>query len=528
MSKAVYQTINVTDFLSPDTALTVTYSKDDATPAAKNETLDLTELKVDLSTTTAEALVAGGLKFSIAGETFIDRQGVLYRDHDAATDSATASGSLDYQTGQAILTQWAGGSPTLTLHAAISIKGTAAVVGVAGRAPGAPLATGQFQLVCTAQDGTAIVASADNNGDIVHEWVKGHVDWQSGVFKIGFGKLVLDSTIPADVKTNSGWYDAANVDVDGKIWTPLLVKPETITFNAVLVSYIPLDADILGVDTVRLPQDGRVPVYRVGNVGVVHNTQTLELPNPVTAGSVHDTGRTLLSYAKLFDANGLVVATDKYTADLDAGTVTLADPLDLTGYVQPLTIEHRIEDMALITDVQITGQVKLMKPVRHAYPANTSYFSSALVIGDLQARVADLFDQQTWGNVWSDTLIGSQAGASYNDVLYPIDVTNAGAIQERWALVFTGATAFACYGEYSGLVAEGTTGADFAPINPITGTPYFTINHLGWGAGWSAGNVLRFNTIAANFPLQLARTTLQSDPAVYTDNFKLQIRGDAN
>jgi hypothetical protein len=94
--------------------------------------------------------------------------------------------------------------------------------------------------------------------------------------------------------------------------------------------------------------------------------------------------------------------------------------------------------------------------------------------------------------------------------------------------VFTGATAFGCYGEYSGLVAEGTTGADFAPINPITGTPYFTIDHLGWGAGWSAGNALRFNTIAANFPLQLARTTLQSDPDVYTDNFKLQIRGDAN
>jgi len=528
MSRAIYQTIAAFDTLLPNTALTVTYAKDDATPAAKSETVSLTELKVDLSTTTAEALVAGGLKFGFAGETFIDRQGVLYRDHDVTTDSATASGSIDYQTGQATLTQWDGGSPTLTIDAAVSIKGTAAVVGVAGRAPGAPLATGQFQLVCTAQDGTNIVASADNNGDIVHEWVKGHVDWQSGVFKIGFGKLVLDSTIPADVKTNSGWYDAANVDEDGMIWSPLLVKPETITFNAVLVSYIPLDADILGVDTVRLPQDGRVPVFRVGNVGVVHNTQTLELPNPVTAGSVHDCGRTLLSYAKLFDADGQIVPTSKYTADLDAGTVTMADPLDLTGYVQPLYIEHRIEDMALITDVQITGQVKLMKPVRHAYPANTSYFSSALVIGDLQARVANLFDQQTWSGEFSDELKGSEAGASFNDVLYPIDVTNAGAIQERWALVFTGATAFNCYGEYSGLVAQGTTGAEFAPVNPITGTPYFTIDPLGWGAGWSAGNVLRFNTVAANFPLWLARTTLQSDPAVYTDNFKLQIRGDAN
>jgi hypothetical protein len=528
MSKALYQTNIYSDTLAPNTVMTAKYSLDSAAPTAKTETVNLTELKVDLSTTTAEALVAGGLKFGFAGETFIDRQGLLYRNHSATTDSATTSGSIDYQTGLATLTQWAGGSPTLTIKAAVSIKGQPHVVGVAGRAPGAPLAVGQFQLVCTAHDGANIVATADNNGDIVHEWVNGHVDWLSGVFKIGFGKLVLDSTIPADVKANSGWYNAANVDAQGYIWSPLLVKPETIKFNAVLVSYIPLDADILGVDTVRLPQDGRVPIYRVGNVGVVHNTQNLILPNPVLAGSVHNCGRTLLSYAKVFEANGMAVPTAKYTVDLDAGTVTMADPLDLTGYEQPLRIEHRIEDMALITDVQITGQIKLMKPVRHAYPANTSYFSSALIIGDLQARVTHLFDQQTWAGAFSDALSGNAAGASFNDVLYPLAVTNAGAIQERWAIVFNGTTSFACYGEYSGLVAEGTTGVDFAPINPITNTPYFSIDYRGWGAGWSAGNVLRFNTIAANFPLWLARTTLQSDPTVYTDNFKLQIRGDAN
>jgi hypothetical protein len=62
----------------------------------------------------------------------------------------------------------------------------------------------------------------------------------------------------------------------------------------------------------------------------------------------------------------------------------------------------------------------------------------------------------------------------------------------------------------------------------MTGVPYFIINYLGWGTGWSAGNVLRFNTDAANYPLWLARTTLQSNPTVYTDNFKMQIRGDAN
>lgn len=526
--KPIFNTVIESDVLPGNTTLTAKYSLDGATPAAKTENINLLELKLDLTTATAEALIAGSLKFGFAGSTFIDRNGQLYRAHDVTTDSATLSGSIDYQTGLATLTEWTGGSPVLSVISAVSIKGSNVVTGVVGRAPGAPLATGQFQLNVTAADGELINASADNNGDIQHEWATGHVDWTTGIYTLAFGKKVLATAIPAEIKTNSGWYDEAHVGGDGKIWTPRLVKPETIKFNSVLVSYLPLDADILGIDTVRLPQDGRVPIYRIGNVGVVHNTKTLTLPNPVAAGSVHNCGRTLLSYAKVFDANGLIVPTDKYTANLDAGTVTMADPLDLTGFVQPLVIEHRIEDMALITDVQITGQIKLMKPVRHAYSANDSFLSSALVIGDLQARVANLFDQQTWANVFSDLLSGSAAGASFNDVLYPIAVTNAGTIQERWAIVFTGSTAFSCYGEYSGLIADGTTGADFAPINPITGVPYFSINQLGWGSGWAAGNVMRFNTIAANFPGWLARTTLQSDPAVYTDHFKLQIRGDAN
>lgn len=372
-----------------------------------------------------------------------------------------------------------------------------------------------------------ITVSADNSGDLDHEWVKGNIDWLTGVFDLSFGKVIADASIPADVKANSGWYDPANVS-GGNIWVPLLVKPETIQFNAVLISYIPLDADILGVDTVRLPQDGRVPVFRIGNVAVVHNRQTLTLPNPAVAGSTHNLGRTLLSYAKLFDANGLIIPTAKYTIDPVAGTLTYATPLDLTGFAQPLQVEHRIEDMALISDVQITGQIQLMKPIRHAYPANTTYLSSALVIGDMQGRVTDLFDQQTWTNEFSDTLIGSASPASYNDVLYPVVVTNAGAIQERWALVFTGVTTFNCFGEYSGLVAQGVTNANFQPINPVTNLLYFAINLLGWGGGWTAGNVLRFNTQAANYPVDLVRTTLKSNPAVYTDNFKLQIRGYAN
>lgn len=528
MSKTVITSSTGTTGLAVNTALIAKYSLDSAVPVAKTETVSLTQLVLDLSTQTSEALVAGSISFGFAGASYIDRQGLLYRNHVVTTDAATASGTIDYQSGIATITQWPGGTNTLTMGGAVSIKGQSYVVAASGRTPGAPLSVGQFTLNLVSSTGLVISASVNNNGDFSHEWVHGHIDWLSGVFNVIFGKLVLDSSLTTAEKTLEGWYNAANVDGTGHIWRPLYVKPETLKFNAVLVSYIPLDADILGVETVRLPQDGRVPIYRVGNVAVVHNTQILTLPNPVVASSVHDCGRTLLSYAKVFDANGLVIPTAKYTTNLDAGTVTMAAALDLTGFVQPLHIEHRIEDMALVTDVQITGQVKLMKPVRHAYPANTSFLSSALVIGDLQARVTNQFDQQTWASTFSNILSGSAATASFNSVLYPTVVTNAGTIQERWALVFTGATTFNCFGEYSGLVASGTTGVDFSPLNPITNVPYFVIDYRGWGTGWSAGNVLRFNTVAANYPLWMARTTLQSAPTVYTDNFKLQIRGDSN
>jgi hypothetical protein len=527
ISYGSYIAFEAAQVLPAGTTLTARYALNSATPAVKTGSMTLAGLKVDLTTVTNDDIIANSIKFTFAGTSYIDRSGSVYRAYDNLTDSATLAGTIDYQTGMVALTDWIAGANTLTLQGLVTTPGACYTCAVAFRTPGAPLATGQFQVNAVTRNGDNITASANNNGEILSEWITGKIDWLSGVGSIVFGKMLLDSTLPAAAKAEA-WYNAANIDTDGKIWTPMLVKPETIKFNAVLVSYIPLDASVLGVETVRLPQDGRVPVYRVGNVGVVHNTQDLAVSNPAIAGSVHDCGRTLLSYAKIFDANGLIVPTAKYAANLDAGTVTLANPLDLTGYAQPLRIEHRIEDMALITDVQITGEVQFMKPIRHAYPATTSFLSSALVISDLQGRVANLFDQATWTSEFSDSLIGSPATVSFNDVLYPLVVTNAGTIQEKWALVFTGSTAFNCYGEYSGLVAQGSTGVNFEPVNPITGVPYFTIDYMGWGTGWAAGNVLRFNTVASNYPLWLARTTLQSDPTVYTDNFKLQIRGDAN
>ena len=81
-----------------------------------------------------------------------------------------------------------------------------------------------------------------------------------------------------------------------------------------------------------------------------------------------------------------------------------------------MTIEHRIEDMAVVRDVQISGDISFTRALTHNYPltqpgdpSSGSFVSSALVAGDLFARVNLVFDQGSWNGDWSDEPSGSPA-----------------------------------------------------------------------------------------------------------------------
>ena len=281
------------------------------------------------------------------------------------------------------------------------------------------------------------------------------------------------------------------------------------------------------MDPVRLPSDGRVPIVQEGDVVVIHNTQTQQLSAPLTAGQVITLNRSGIVTVELFDQNDLRVPNTKYTWDERTQKLTLSSPLDLSGYSQPLIAMHRVEDMRLVSAVQISGQVILAKGVDNAYPVDGTYISSALLYGTLQSRVYGMFDQKTWTNVWSNDLIGDATSASYNEVNYPMTTTNAGAINGRWALVFTDTSHFNIIEEKIGIIGDGFITNDCHPLNPATNEPYFFIDYRGWGSGWAAGNVLRFNTDGANAPLWVARTTLQGPATEPNDKFTIQLRGDA-
>ncbi|MGH8430267.1 MAG: hypothetical protein ACREUF_07670, partial [Solimonas sp.] len=254
------------------------------------------------------------------------------------------------------------------------------------------------------------------------------------------------------------------------------------------------------------------------------------LPNPVIAGQTYAT-RPYISALEIRDTAGLRVPTDRYTWSKTTGDVTFDNPLDLDGYTQPLTVSHRIEDMLLVTDPQLSGYVGLNAQITHAYPANTSFLSTALPLGnELQASAYNVFSQATWTGVWSDSLIGSAANGGYNNIVYPILSTNRGAIRARWRAEFTSVTAFriVCDDDDIGQVGVGDINTDCAPINPATGDPYFTLQAAGWSGGWNIGNQLRFNTEAAARPIWFNRCTLPGPLTDPTDRFQVELRGDAN
>jgi hypothetical protein len=489
--------------------------------------IDLPPVKLDLTPGIIDAIVPGSVRFTFKGRTYVDRGGSLYYGIDPVSGSGTYAGIVDYASGYAVITSWAaGGSNAVSIQALLSQIFEPGTDALYFRTPGSPLRPGAFTMRATTLDGELVTATSDISGNLTGDLIEGTVDWDSGVVKVRFGEMVT-----ASGNEGEPWYDVANV-VGLNVWKPFLMIPSTIYFNTVVYRSIPLSPVVVGLDPNRLPSDGRVPAFKPGQTVLIHNTEVIDVASP-TANQVVDFGRDRIAQIEVRDDDGVPVLSSWYTVDLDVGELVFSDPLNLSAYNLPIHISHRIDDRRLVAAVQITGDIELNTALSHDFPADSTMISTALRLGeangslDLQARVQGLFDQATWTNVWQDTLIGSAASGTFNDTDYPLVVTNADAITERWVLRFTNATTFDIVGETVGTIGTGVTGTDCAPENPRTGLPYFTIDYDGWGTGWATGNALRFNTVGGLAPVWMVRTTLAGTPEEVTDSFRFQVVGNS-
>lgn len=500
------------------------------TPAGSSQTavsieIDLPPLQIKvIPRLLDETLVPGGLRFSWNGHVYIERNGVIYRDVSPATGAGTPAGTMNYLDGAATLTNYVTGAGVVTISALLTRFGDWTAIEASFRAALAPLKPEALSIVAVTDDGEQITGSADADGVISGTWMRGDANHQFGVASVEFGQL------------------------DGETWMPRAVDPSTIRYSAVAYSYLPLNADILGIDPVRLPPDGRVPIYRAGDVVVILHPQTNAPAMPMLGDYTYTNsdgievtvqrymlscGRTRIGWVKIDDDNGDTVALQT-TVDGNGVRLSGLDRKlgivywdDISALATPLTVKHTVADLRMITDAQISGWLTLARSLSHDFPADESIIAACLIHGDRRARVKTVWDQVSWDGVWRDAIYGSAATATLNLIDYPITVTNEGADTERWVFRCTNAASnlWELIGEHRGLVWSGTyapyvsgTPVDVAPINPRTrdengqnGTPYMTIPQRANGGGWANGNVIFIPTVGAIADFWVARSIQQSD-----------------
>ncbi|WP_262499424.1 hypothetical protein, partial [Pseudomonas nitroreducens] len=151
-----------------------------------------------------------------------------------------------------------------------------------------------------------ITAVSNLNGEFNTGIVRVSVDATTGITRLTF------TTDPAD--------DTGASEIS--------VTPPLLRYHAVVQTRLPLDAGLLGLDPVRLPADGRVPVYRDGDVLVIHHTAETVVASP-TAGSTLQLDRAQQAEIEVVDGAGTVLRADSFMADRELGTVTWANPLVL-------------------------------------------------------------------------------------------------------------------------------------------------------------------------------------------------------
>lgn len=486
-----------------DIAFFYTATSDPTTSVVK--LIPVESIKIDLIPANGRPIIPGSLLFTWAGKTYRDRQGSIVTDWSSTTDAGIGAGSIDYSTGIVSLEDWSADAnlevPPVILSC-LTWKGERTTKYSKFRAAGAPLRQGSMIVNAVTQDGTEVVVTAALDGSLTHAKItEGSVDTETGIVSIEWAEPIF---------------------------------PTSVRYSAVAYSFLPLDPTLLGLNPTRLPSDGRVPIFLPGDVGVFSHTIETAVASPVAGADLTFT-RDHQAEVWVKGANGLTLKPTAYSLDREAGVLTWADPLELEttdeeplAVTTPLAVFDRVEDMVLITDAQVSGVIGFNSPLSQNYPAGEAILSSAVLHGDLRARVYNLFHQASWTSVWSDSRIGSDTTAKYNDVAFPVEINNQGSIKERWRISFTSSSAFQVIGETVGVIGTGSTALDCAIANPATGAPYFTIRQEGWGSGWASGNQLRFNTDGAQSPFWLARTVLSGPATAEEDSFATQNRGDAD
>ena len=431
-----------------------------------------------------ESILPGYCRLKKVGETSIykdDKQGRFIAN-------GYVFAMIDYETG--VITDIDGADFNGTVEdnlGATIIKGDRKTRSKQWQLPNSSFARDSLYITYTTTDGTTFSASSDLSGAISGTNATGEVSTTGYV----------DITFTVDV------------------------RPDSIRYDYNEVSQVTVPAPEGGFDTSKLPGGGTVAIFHTFNPVSVQNRER-------TAAATLSSGQTInvladADFIDIVDSTGAScwsVTDDNYSYDAATGDITIN--VGISAFSPPFIITAIQSELALIDAIN-SNTLSLLTPLSRAYPAGATV-SSVQVLGDFQAQTKDERTHAAWQNNFGDT--GAAASSAINTTQYPIELTNIGAIAQRWAIVFTSTTAYNVIGESVGNIYSGDTLNDCAPINSFAGAPYFILRKEAFGAGLNPGEAFLFETLAASKPTMVTRSVSPGHSEIVRDNSTLSFRGN--
>lgn len=164
-------------------------------------------------------------------------------------------------------------------------------------------------------------------------------------------------------------------------------------------------------------------------------------------------------------------------------------------------------------DTEITVTLADGDQLANAYAAANASAAAVFSPGDLAAV----------GDGWT---IDSAAG-TYDAAGSPLQLGNLGTVEDDWTLTFTDSTAFTVSGAYTGDLASGHIGADYAPGNAAMDAAYFTLPMAGWSGSWQSGDTMSFSTHPAAAAIWLKQVVPAGTAANGAVSFGIRITGES-
>lgn len=173
--------------------------------------------------------------------------------------------------------------------------------------------------------------------------------------------------------------------------------------------------------------------------------------------------------------------------DLD-GVMAPGDKLYITNKKTIDDISHT-EEFAEIDTIAWNGSVATIGLVD---PLQFSYAVSYVDVITVYTRCAVYLEL---GDLWAyaDAHVVTSASGTFDSTSKPVEGDNESTVEDSIVVTFTSPTNFLVAGIYLGSLGGGVIGSNFAPTNPSTGRPYFTIRSDSWGGVWAAADTLSFD-----------------------------------